>query len=105
MDTGRRCGFFLLKSTTISLVLEEFSCRWLDLHHLTKSSTRLLYSPSLPSLIQPTIAVSSEYFCTWQSPELCWKSDVYKVKRTGESTVPCGAPVLLTTVSDVEPSV
>lgn len=25
---------------------------------------------------------------------LCLKSDVYRVKRKGESTVPCGAPIL-----------
>ena len=103
MDTGWRCGFFLLKSTTMSLVLEAFSCRWLNLHHLMKSLTRLLYSPSCPSLIQPTITVLSECLCMWQSPEFYWKLDVYTVKRTVASMVPCGAPVLLTTVSDMQP--
>ena len=38
----------LPKSTTISLVLAVLSCRWLSLHNCTKSSKRLLYSPSCP---------------------------------------------------------
>src|SRR4029434_1049518 len=45
METGSRGGGDLLKSTTISLVLVVFSCRWFCLHHCTKLSTRLLYSP------------------------------------------------------------
>uniref|UniRef100_A0A8C4X4H0 Putative nuclease HARBI1 n=1 Tax=Erpetoichthys calabaricus TaxID=27687 RepID=A0A8C4X4H0_ERPCA len=40
--------------------------------------------------IGPAIAVSSANFCTWQESELYWKSDVYRLNRTGESTVPCG---------------
>ena len=35
--------------------------------------------------------------------ELYWKFEVYRVKRNCESTVPCGAPVLLTTFSDTQP--
>ena len=30
------------------------------------------------------------------------KSEVNRVKRKGERTVPCGAPVLLTTLSDTQ---
>ena len=35
--------------------------------------------------------------------EMYWKLDVYTVRRTGEIMVPRGAPVLLTTVSDMQP--
>src|SRR4029434_2533224 len=94
METGSRGGLDLLKSTTISLVLVAFSCRWLCLHHCTKLSTRLLYSPSCPSLIHPTTAESSENFWMWHDSLLEVKSDVYRVNRTGEGIVPCGAPVL-----------
>ncbi|KAI4879749.1 hypothetical protein NFI96_022970 [Prochilodus magdalenae] len=38
----------------------------------------------------------------WPVSELYLKSEVYGVKRKGDSTVPCGAPVLLTTVPDVQ---
>ena len=68
METGCRWGLFLLKSSTISLVLEVFSCRWLHLHHPTKSSTRLLYSVYCPSATHLTMAVSSEYL---HVTELC----------------------------------
>src|SRR4029434_6186732 len=102
METGSRGGGDLLKSTTISLVLVAFSCRWLCLHHCTKLSTRLLYSPSCPSLIHPTTAESSENFWMWHDSVLWVKSDVYRVNRTGEGTVPCGAPVLHKTVSDTQ---
>ncbi|CAL8278782.1 unnamed protein product [Merluccius merluccius] len=44
--------------------------------------------------------VSSENFYMWHDSVLYLKSEVYRVNRTGESTVPCGAPVLLTTVSE-----
>lgn len=49
-----------------------------------------------PYLLQPTIAVLSTNFCTWQdSEELYEKSDVYRVNSTGDRTVPRSAPVLL----------
>ncbi|KAI4887658.1 hypothetical protein NFI96_025571 [Prochilodus magdalenae] len=38
----------------------------------------------------------------WPVSELYLKSEVYSVKRKGDCTVPCGAPVLLTTVPDVQ---
>ncbi|MEJ4523335.1 hypothetical protein SKB08_14305, partial [Enterococcus faecium] len=63
---------------------------------------RSLYSVSCPFLTHATIAVSSEYFWTWQDSELYLKSEVYNVNRNGASTVPCGAPVLLITVSETE---
>uniref|UniRef100_A0A8C4STC5 Monocyte differentiation antigen CD14 n=1 Tax=Erpetoichthys calabaricus TaxID=27687 RepID=A0A8C4STC5_ERPCA len=42
--TGSMSGLVLLKSTTSSLVLLVFSCRWFESHHLTKSLIRFLYS-------------------------------------------------------------
>ncbi|XP_056291925.1 uncharacterized protein LOC130207369 [Pseudoliparis swirei] len=91
---------FLLKSTTISLVLATFSRRWFSSAHFTKSLTTALSSSSRPSLIHPTTAESSEYFCRWHDSVLYWKSLVYRVKRKGDRTVPCGAPTSLTTVPD-----
>jgi len=38
----------------------------------------------------------------WQDSELHIKSDVYTVNRNGARTVPCGAPVLLTIVSETQ---
>ncbi|XP_056266749.1 uncharacterized protein LOC130191099 [Pseudoliparis swirei] len=81
---------FLLKSTTISLVLATFSRRWFSSAHFTKSLTTALSSSSRPSLIHPTTAESSEYFCRWHDSVLYWKSLVYRVKRKGDRTVPCG---------------
>lgn len=51
------------------------------------SFTHLLCTHLL--LIHPMIAVSSSHFWTWHI------SEVYRVKRRGASTVPYGAPVLL----------
>ncbi|XP_036431295.1 LOW QUALITY PROTEIN: deleted in malignant brain tumors 1 protein-like [Colossoma macropomum] len=45
---------------------------------------------------------SSENFCRWQFGELYMKSAVYRVKRNSAGTVPCGAPVLLNTMSDTQ---
>lgn len=64
------------------------------LHHiniLSNSPTSALYS-SCPSLIHPTTAESSECFCRWHDLELYWKSEVYKLNRNGDNTVPYGAP-------------
>src|SRR4029434_4367537 len=99
------------KTTNILLLLQgQHQCVLVALaktvsqftHHCTKLSTRLLYSPSCPSLIRPTTAESSENFWMWHDSVLKVKSDVYRVNRTGESTVPCGAPVLHNTVSDTQ---
>lgn len=50
--------------------------------------------------MQPTVAVSSANFSTWQSSEVYLKSDVHRVNRTGDSTVLCRARVLLVTISE-----
>lgn len=71
----------------ISFVLFTFKIRWLFLHHDTKRVTRSLYSVSCPSLIHPMTAGSLEYFCRWQVSDLYSKSEAYRGKRNGESTV------------------
>jgi len=54
--------------------------------------TSSLYRPPVHNWYT-TQQESSRYFC---GSELYWKSEVYSLKRTGESTVPCGSPALLT---------
>ncbi|KAI3352203.1 hypothetical protein L3Q82_005166 [Scortum barcoo] len=71
-------------------------------HQSTKSMMTFLYSQSFPSDTHPTMAVSSENFWRWQLSVEYVKSDVYRVKRKGERTVPWGAPVLQTTTSDTQ---
>lgn len=71
----------------------------------TKLSTCRLYSPSYPPLIHLTIAVSLwKLACGRYSKSMwqcCSKSRWYRVNNTKENTIPCGTPVLLTTVCDV----
>ncbi|KAI3356189.1 hypothetical protein L3Q82_017447 [Scortum barcoo] len=57
-------------------------------HQSTKSMMTFLYSQSFPSDTHPTMAVSSENFWRWQLSVEYVKSDVYRVKRKGERTVP-----------------
>ena len=90
----------LLKSTTSSLVLVVFRSKQFILVQPLKDSTRSLYSFSCPPRTHATTAVSSEYFCMWHDSELYLKSDVYRVKRKGAKTVPCGAPVLHSSVPE-----
>ena len=84
----------------ISLVLLMFSHRWFCPVHSTKLSTSALYPSSCTSLIHQTTAMSLENLWGWDNLVLYWKSVVYKVNRKGDSTVPCRAPVSLTTTSD-----
>ena len=35
---------------------------------------------------------------------LYWKAEMYRVKRNRVRKIPCGAPVLMTTFSDTQPS-
>ena len=90
----------LLKSTTSYLVLVVFRSKKLFLVQPQKDSTRSLYSLSCPTRTHATTAVSSDYFSMWQDSELYLKSDVYRVKRKGAKTVPCGAPVLHSSVPE-----
>lgn len=63
-----------------------------------KVSNDLPVLPFVP--LQYTSNVSSENIWTRQMSVLCLKSYVCSVKRKGESTVPCGAPIEQTTTSD-----
>ncbi len=90
METGVGVVFCLLKSITnffVLLVLVQCHCRWFPPHHLAKESKTSQYSASFPSLMQPTIAESSENSCRWQDVELKLKSEVYRVNRKGDRTV------------------
>ena len=69
--------------------------RWLFPHHATNWLSSPLISASCPSLIHPTTAESSQYLWSLHDSELYWKSEVYRVKRNSESTVPCAADHLL----------
>lgn len=69
----------------------------------TQKNTSALHSSSCPSPIHPTTAESSDYFCRWHDSELCWKSEVYKMNRNGDSTVPCRVHVPHITKSDRAP--
>ncbi|XP_068508912.1 target of rapamycin complex 2 subunit MAPKAP1 isoform X5 [Syngnathus scovelli] len=55
---------------------------------------------SFSSVTYPTMTVSSENFWMWQCAVSWVKSEVYRVTRKGESTVPWGTPVLQRTTSD-----
>ena len=77
-----------------------FRRRQLFLIQSVKASTRSLYSPSCPLRTHATTAVSSEYFYMWQDSELNLKFDVYRVKRKRAKTVPCGAPILHSSVPE-----
>ncbi len=79
METGDTGALFLFMSTPSSLVFATLSCRWFCSHQVTKLSITPLYSVSSPLLIHPTTGHHSV---------------VYRVKREGERTVPCGSPVL-----------
>ena len=78
----------------ISIVLDMFSTRLLFLHQPTSILTSSLYTDSLALLTQPITVVSSENLTTgtYWLPDS--QSFVKRVKRKGESTQPCGAPVL-----------
>ena len=86
----------------VSLNVHQCATGWLppDVHNhrlsLTgvKSLMTSLYSWLFPSDTHPMMAVSSENFCIWRWSELYLRSDVYRLNRKGERTVPCGAPVL-----------
>ena len=52
--------------------------------------------------MRPKMAESSENFCRWQVAVLYMKYAVYRVNKKGAKTVPCGAPVLQTTVSETQ---
>jgi len=56
MDTGIAGSLDLQRSTTIVFVLEMFSCRWLNLHHFTESSTRFLLSESMWPVAQTKVS-------------------------------------------------
>ena len=51
--------------------------------------------------MQPTSAELSEDFSKWQlETELDLQSEVYRVNKKGDNSVPCGAPVLVKIVLD-----
>lgn len=81
---------------------QTFSLGWFcSVHSPNVAYHGVLYPPSSHSPRHLTKAESSENFCRWRGSELLRQSVVYKVKWTGESTVPREAP--LTTASDRTP--
>lgn len=80
------------------LVLEVFNCRWFDTHRYPEvlSQVSALLRLSIPHTADRH-SIISLFVCDRVILE------VHRVKKTGESAVPCGTPVLQTTVSDVPP--
>lgn len=106
LDRNKCCRHLILRLITISPVVLTFTrSRWFLPDHATKNkkNTSALHSSSCPSPIHPTTAESSDYFCRWHDSELCWKSEVYKMNRNGDSTVPCRVHVPHITKSDRAP--
>ena len=59
---GGRMGEFLLKSTTISTVLNVFNSKLFWWHHETSCSTSRLYAVSSLSRMRPITVISSANF-------------------------------------------
>lgn len=76
---------------TISLVLDTFKSRQFSSHHSENESSSLCRSPSV--LVMSMITVSSEYLINDIPGVVLLQSLVYRVKRSGEMTEPCGEPV------------